>query len=107
MRSEKWTRMLLTFPLKKHSKIVERARKGIPSSIRGEVWFKLSRAQELANKEGLNLYEEISKHSGMKKDASSIVKDISRTFPKHIYFIEKYGRGQTTLFNILKALSLH
>lgn len=61
----------------------------------------------MAEKEGINLYEELSKHSGMKKDVSAIIKDISRTFPKQIYFYEKYGKGQTTLLNILKTLSLH
>lgn len=85
--------MLINYPQKIHPKIKLRARKGIPTSIWGEVWYWLTKAGELAEKEGKNLYEELSKHSGMKKDATSIVKDITRTFPKHIYFIERYGKG--------------
>lgn len=99
--------MLLEYPMKKHKKLKSWARKGIPQSIRGDVWFTLSRSQELAEKDGLTLYEELSKHSGMRKDALSILKDISWTFPKHKLFMEKYGKGQITLFNILKTLSLH
>ena len=53
------------------------------------------------------MYKQLSKHSGMKSDVESILKDITRTFPKHIYFYEKLGKGQTTLFNVLKALSMH
>jgi hypothetical protein len=60
--------MLSTYPAKKHPKIKIRAWKGVPSSIWGEIWYKLSRASELAAKEGPTLYEELSKHSGMKKD---------------------------------------
>lgn len=36
----------------------------------------------------------------------SIFKDITRTFTKHIYFKDKFGKGQGTLFNVLKGVSI-
>jgi hypothetical protein len=31
---------------------------------------------------------------------------VSRTFPKHVFFKDKFGLGQKALFCVLKALSL-
>lgn len=39
-------------------------------------------------------------------DIESILKDITRTFNKHSYFNEKYGKGQKSLFNVLKVISM-
>ena len=64
-------------------------------------------AEELALKDDLDIYEAYSWNKGTDKDARSIAKDIARTFPKHIYFFEKFGKGQTTLFNVLKAISIY
>ena len=44
---------------------------------------------------------------GDKKLIISIFKDVSRTFPHHIYFKDRYGEGQKALFCVLKALALH
>jgi hypothetical protein len=35
------------------------------------------------------------------------MKDISRTFPKHSFFHTKLGKGQKSLFNVLKAISVY
>lgn len=35
------------------------------------------------------------------------MKDISRTFPKHSFFHERLGKGQKSLFNVLKAISVY
>jgi hypothetical protein len=35
-----------------------------------------------------------------------IFKDITRTFPHHVYFRDRFGKGQGTLFNVLKAISI-
>ena len=40
------------------------------------------------------------------KYEGAISKDIHRTFPKHIFFKCKSGKGQLALFNVLKALSI-
>ena len=72
---------------------------------KGEIWYALSQARAEASKHDEDLYETLLKQNGTQKDVLSIVKDITRTFPKHYYFYERYGKGQTTLFNVLKALS--
>ena len=36
-----------------------------------------------------------------------IIRDISRTFPSHIFFRERHGLGQRSLYNILKAYSVY
>jgi hypothetical protein len=41
-----------------------------------------------------------------KKCMICIFKDITRTFTKHVYFKDKFGKGQGTLFNVLKGISI-
>jgi hypothetical protein len=36
-----------------------------------------------------------------------IRRDIARTYPEHEFFKEKDGFGQESLFNVMKAYSLH
>lgn len=36
----------------------------------------------------------------------SIFKDISRTFPSHVFFRDKFGLGQKALFFVLKAIAI-
>ncbi len=36
-----------------------------------------------------------------------IRRDIARTYPEHDFFKEKDGLGQESLFNVMKAYSLH
>lgn len=36
-----------------------------------------------------------------------IRRDIARTYPDHDFFKEKDGLGQESLFNVMKAYSLH
>ena len=43
---------------------------------------------------------------GDKKEIDTIFKDVTRTFTKHEFFEERYGYGQKTLFNVLKAVSM-
>ena len=40
-----------------------------------------------------------------KKTNETIFKDVTRTFPKHLLFKEKYGVGQKSLYNVCKALA--
>ena len=35
------------------------------------------------------------------------IKDISRTFPHHIFFSQRHGPGQRSLYNVLKAYSVY
>jgi len=54
---------------------------------------------------GIN-YTDLWKLKVSKKEADTIFKDISRIFPKHVFFEEKHGVGQKTLFDVLKCISL-
>ncbi|GJY79942.1 Ypt/Rab-GAP domain of gyp1p superfamily protein [Tanacetum coccineum] len=36
-----------------------------------------------------------------------IIRDISRTFPSHVFYQERHGPGQRSLYNILKAYSVY
>uniref|UniRef100_A0A453H3U8 Rab-GAP TBC domain-containing protein n=1 Tax=Aegilops tauschii subsp. strangulata TaxID=200361 RepID=A0A453H3U8_AEGTS len=36
-----------------------------------------------------------------------IIRDISRTFPSHIFFQQRHGPGQRSLYNVLKAYSVY
>lgn len=35
-----------------------------------------------------------------------IIRDISRTFPTHVFFQQRHGPGQRSLYNVLKAYSV-
>ena len=36
-----------------------------------------------------------------------IIRDISRTFPGHVYYKQRHGPGQRSLFNVLKAYAVY
>lgn len=40
------------------------------------------------------------------KDAE-IVRDLNRTYPSHVYYQQRQGPGQLSLYNVLKAFSLY
>ncbi|XP_076353899.1 ecotropic viral integration site 5 ortholog-like isoform X2 [Tachypleus tridentatus] len=82
--------------------IKEHVRKGIPSHLRGIVWPLLCNAQNDAAKKKYSEY--IMNSSPCEK---VIQRDIARTYPEHEFFKEKDGPGQTGLFNVMKAYSIH
>eukprot|EP00803_Ostreobium_quekettii_P006549 evm.model.scf_589.8 EVM.evm.TU.scf_589.8 scf_589:56822-63197(-) len=113
-RLKKWRRMVgaggvdWKVYIQKNPKTVKnRIRKGIPDALRGLTWQLLSggRSLLLAN-EGvyhqLMLYE-----SSMEQIELEIVRDLNRTYPGHVYFQQRQGPGQRSLFNVLKAYSVY
>ncbi len=36
-----------------------------------------------------------------------IMRDLNRTFPNHVYFHQRQGPGQQSLFHVLRAYSAH
>lgn len=76
-------------------------RMGIPDCMRGTVWQMMAGSVELqvSNK---GCYQDLLRRPANSLD-SDIIRDISRTFPKHICFRERHGLGQRSLFNVLKA----
>lgn len=92
--------------VKRNPKVVKRRiRKGIPDCLRGLVWQLISGSRDLLlshqGKYGqLVLYE----NSTAELD---IIRDISRTFPSHVFFQQRHGPGQRSLYNVLKAYSVY
>lgn len=87
---------------KKTNYIKELARKGIPHHFRGIVWPLLCDAHDSPVKKQYADY--IKATSACEK---VIRRDIARTYPEHDFFKEKDGLGQESLFNVMKAYSLH
>ncbi|RMZ95686.1 ecotropic viral integration site 5 -like protein [Brachionus plicatilis] len=85
---------------KKPIQLKEYIRKGIPVFLRPIAWQYLCGANETDHKEKFKEF--------MKKQSSCekiIRRDIDRTYPDHEYF--RNTAGQESLFNIMKAYSIH
>lgn len=87
---------------KKTQYVKELVRQGIPHHFRGLVWQLLCNAHDSSEKEK---YAEYMKSSSPCEKV--IRRDIARTYPEHDFFKEKDGPGQESLFNVMKAYSLH
>ncbi|XP_076321652.1 ecotropic viral integration site 5 ortholog-like isoform X2 [Tachypleus tridentatus] len=90
------------FIKKKYSYVKDLIRKGIPHNFRGTVWQRLCNAQACPAKDKYAEY--LNSSSPCEK---VIRRDIARTYPEHEFFQEKDGPGQQSLFNVMKAYSLH
>ena len=82
--------------------VKELARRGIPQHFRTIAWQLLSGAQ--VNQVQSELYAEYMRQPSPYEKA--IARDIPRTFPE-LDFFKDGGRGQQSLFNVIKAYSLH
>ncbi|XP_071820168.1 EVI5-like protein isoform X2 [Apostichopus japonicus] len=87
---------------RKAKQLKELVRMGIPHHFRGIVWQLLCNAYNSPLK--AKYAEYLKMHSTCEK---VIRRDIARTYPEHEFFKEKDGPGQETLFNVMKAYSLH
>eukprot|EP00697_Spironema_sp_BW2_P009152 gnl/Spiro4/23956_TR11863_c0_g1_i1.p1 gnl/Spiro4/23956_TR11863_c0_g1~~gnl/Spiro4/23956_TR11863_c0_g1_i1.p1 ORF type:complete len:314 (-),score=78.00 gnl/Spiro4/23956_TR11863_c0_g1_i1:157-1098(-) len=107
LRLRKWNEMLIDFRGYRQrypSKVRARVRKGIPDSLRGFVWQELLRSGGLSKLCPDYYQSMLSQQSRWEPD---IIRDIPRTYPKHIFYREFNGIGQRSLFNVLKAYSVH
>eukprot|EP00164_Ancoracysta_twista_P007120 GFYU01010055.1.p1 GENE.GFYU01010055.1~~GFYU01010055.1.p1 ORF type:complete len:400 (+),score=74.13 GFYU01010055.1:145-1344(+) len=108
-RLTKWLEMVHTdwdkYKRKNPVKVKRRIRKGIPDRLRGLVWQSISKSRDFVT-QNPGLYQSLllKETSAMEAD---IHRDISRTFPKHVFFRERDGMGQRSLFNVLRAYSIH
>ncbi|XP_027849734.2 ecotropic viral integration site 5 ortholog isoform X1 [Aphis gossypii] len=87
---------------KKNAYLKELVRKGVPHHFRGIVWQFLCGANDSPIRKQYPEY--IKATSACEK---VIRRDIARTYPEHDFFKEKDGLGQESLFNVMKAYSLH
>ncbi|RWS24245.1 TBC1 domain family member-like protein, partial [Leptotrombidium deliense] len=70
--------------------------------FRGIVWQLLCNAQTCPVRDNYSDY--LRKSSPCEK---VIKRDIARTYPKHEFFKDNDGRGQSGLYNVMKAYSIH
>ncbi|XP_064616082.1 LOW QUALITY PROTEIN: ecotropic viral integration site 5 ortholog-like [Liolophura sinensis] len=87
---------------KKTGYVRELVRKGVPHHFRSLVWQLLC---DVDNSSAKGLYVEYLKKTSPSE--KQIKRDIARTFPDHDFFKDKDGLGQESLFNVMKAYSLH
>lgn len=110
-RTKKWVKMINEWNQSGYTiippKLEKRIQKGIPDSVRGEVWRRLLGIPKvLIEQEGK--YEEMLKY-GLEhsKDIRQIDLDVNRTYRNHIMFRERYSTKQCMLFRILVAYSIY
>uniref|UniRef100_A0A5K3FZD2 Rab-GAP TBC domain-containing protein n=1 Tax=Mesocestoides corti TaxID=53468 RepID=A0A5K3FZD2_MESCO len=87
---------------KKKSFIIDLIRMGIPDQFRSTIWQLQTGAYDSLLKQAYHKYlRDVSPYE------RAIKRDISRTYPKHDFFKDKGSGGQQSLFNVMKAYSLH
>jgi len=87
---------------KKLPQVKDLGRRGIPHHFRGMAWQVLCDAHN--SQEKLKYKEYMKTQSACEK---VIRRDIARTYPEHEFFKKKDGVGQESLFNVMKAYSIH
>ncbi|WVZ60935.1 hypothetical protein U9M48_010889 [Paspalum notatum var. saurae] len=111
-RIRKWRKMIgvggsdWKHYVRKNPHVVKRRiRKGIPDCLRGLVWQLISGSRDLLLMNP-GVYETLVIYETSASELE-IIRDISRTFPSHIFFQQRHGPGQRSLYNILKAYSVY
>lgn len=84
--------------------VKRRIRKGIPDCLRGLVWQLISGSRDLLLMNP-GVYEQLVIYETSASELD-IIRDISRTFPSHVFFQQRHGPGQRSLYNVLKAYSV-
>lgn len=107
-RQKKWLKMLKNWesPASKE-KLHKRVYKGIPNSLRTQVWCKLLNVDKLKN-ENKNEYSRMCKLARKySTDARQIDSDVNRQFREHLHYRERYNIKQQSLFNVLTAYAMY
>ncbi|XP_050509320.1 ecotropic viral integration site 5 ortholog isoform X1 [Diabrotica virgifera virgifera] len=87
---------------KQNAQIRELVRRGIPLHFRAIAWQLLCKATDSPEK------KQYAEYIKTKSPCEKVIRrDIARTYPEHEFFKEKDGLGQESLFNVIKAYSLH
>nr|XP_017236292.1 PREDICTED: EVI5-like protein isoform X3 [Daucus carota subsp. sativus] len=111
-RNRKWRRMIgigssdwKYYARRKPHVVKRRIRKGIPDCMRGLVWQLISGSRDLLLMNP-GVYEQLVIYETSASELD-IIRDISRTFPTHVFFQQRHGPGQRSLYNVLKAYSVY
>ena len=105
-RTEKWRYMIENINVyknRKKNKLKERTRKGIPDSLRSQIWQLFADIKRYDNQK--DLFENLEKEQLDQETEITIIKDLDRTFPACSLFTDKYGGGQRKLFKVLSNYS--
>ena len=112
-RLRKWRRMLgstvsdwMSYVRVKPHVVQRRVRKGIPDSLRGYAWQVMSGGRELRVRNP-GIYTQLVFFENSASDRDNIMKDVCRTFPHHVFYSQRHGPGQLSLYNVLKAYSIY
>lgn len=110
-RIRKWRKMIGVggsdwkhYVRRKPHVVKRRIRKGIPDCLRGLVWQLISGSRDLLLMNP-GVYEQLVLYETSASELD-IIRDISRTFPSHVFFQQRHGPGQRSLYNVLKAYSV-
>ncbi|XP_065162701.1 USP6 N-terminal-like protein isoform X1 [Atheta coriaria] len=107
-RTKKWLKMLKFWDTPQvKEKLHKRIYKGIPNSLRPQVWMKLLDVEEV-KKRNPGRYMEMCKLARLHStDARQIDSDVNRQFREHIHYRERYSIKQQSLFNVLTAYAMY
>ncbi|KAF8822960.1 TBC domain-containing protein [Cardiosporidium cionae] len=106
---EQWRFICIDFRsyASKHSRILKyRVRHGVPNNLRGFVWQQFASSRDRLTYYPEFYYQQLCSRPDAPFEGD-ILRDIARTFPKHMLFRDKSSVGQDSLFRVLRAYSLH
>ncbi|URE22856.1 TBC [Musa troglodytarum] len=111
-RIRKWRKMIGVggsdwkhYVRRKPHVVKRRIRKGIPDCLRGLIWQLISGSRDLLLMNP-GVYEQLVIYETSASELE-IIRDISRTFPSHVFYQQRHGLGQRSLYNVLKAYSVY
>ncbi|CAH1990046.1 unnamed protein product [Acanthoscelides obtectus] len=107
-RQRKWLKMIKNWDsTHTKEKLASRVYKGIPNSLRSDVWCKLLQIEKIKN-ENKGKYAEMMKLARKySTDARQIDSDVNRQFREHLHYRERYSIKQLSLFNVLTAYAMY
>lgn len=88
-------------------KLERRIFKGVPNSLRPQVWCKLLELNRVKS-ENKRKYDEMLRLARLwSTDARQIDSDVNRQFRDHVNYRERYSLKQQSLFNVLCAYAMY
>ena len=107
----KWSKMVESWNqslAENFDKMKSRARKGLPSRMRGSLWQLLSGAREqMESAENRTVYQALLNKPLKDEEVKGLIeRDLNRTFPTHSLFHDADGVGQQKLKNVLHCYCL-
>lgn len=107
-RVKKWLKMLKSWDSAlTREKLHRRIYKGIPNSLRSQVWCRLLNLDDI-KKQNKGKYTQMCRQARKwSTDARQIDSDVNRQFREHIHYRERYCIKQQSLFNVLTAYAMY